>query len=138
MLIQNNQYFNAGVAMAFRIDSLQRAINSSRFSPLQLNEETGTLNYEVIFSSCNSLLNEAWSKLEQKEKDLGEKTRKLIQEFMEKFPILIRNNKGEVKVNNNNFKRLMEMLDFYEKLNKTFLDNHNLNAPTMNKDLRGL
>lgn len=125
--------FNAGIAQTERIDSIRRAIISSRFNPLSLNEDTGTFNYEVIISSCDILLNEAWAKLSPKEKILGENTRKLIRRFLEVNPPLKKTSAG-IRINNENYKKLLELLNYYEQLTQTFLDAHNLGNPNLEED----
>lgn len=125
--------FNAGVAQVERIDSIRRAIISSRFNPLGLNEETGTFNYEVIISSCDILLNEAWAKLSPKEKTLGENTRKLIRRFLEINPPIKKTSSG-LRINNESYKKLLELLNYYEQIIQIFLDAHNLGNPSLDED----
>lgn len=127
--------FNAGVALAERIDSLQRALNAARYNPLAYNFEVGKFNYEIMVISCDGLLNEVWSKLDEKERVYGERIRKLILGFMESNPITSTKSKdGEIKVNTMNFKKFMALVDLYEKTDKIFLDEHNLNSPNFDDD----
>ena len=60
--------FNAGVAFAERLDSLQRAINMARFNLVALNPTTGTYNFEVMKSALDSLFREAEPKCSDAEK----------------------------------------------------------------------
>jgi len=129
--------FNAGVAMAERIDSLQRAINAARFNPLMPNPETGTFNYEIMISSNDGLFKEAWSKLTADERKIGDRIKKAVYKAIEMNPPIVKNSEG-LKINYQNYKKLLEMLDLYEKLNRQFLENHDLNAPNVDKGLRGL
>ena len=126
--------FNAGVAMAERIDFLQRAINSSRFNPLALNPETQTFNYQVMIDANDALLNEAWSKLTETERKEARRMRKLVKDFILMKPIVSKSNKGELRVNNENYAKFMELIDLYEKLNKELLDSHSLNSPDSDDD----
>lgn len=126
--------FNAGVAMAERIDFLQRAINAARFNPLAMNPETQTFNYQIMIDANDALLNEAWSKLTEKEKTQARRIRKLVKEFVMIKPIVSRSNKGEMRVNNENYLRFMELIDIYEKINKELLDAHSLNSPDSDDD----
>jgi len=129
--------FNAGVALTERIDALQRAINSARFNPLAMNTDTGTYNYMVMINANDGLLDEAWAKLSPHEKIQGSKIKNLIKDFVElNPPITIF--KGELTVNKKNLKGIMALLDMYCKMNKEFLDNHNLNAPDDEWDNEGL
>lgn len=125
--------FNAGVALAERIDSMQRALNASRFNPLAPNMETGRFGFEVMISANDSLLNECWAKLTPNEQKEGERMRKLVHLFIKLMPPVTKIN-NELKVNNKNYEDLLNLLDMYEKMNKTFLDAHDLNAPNKDED----
>jgi hypothetical protein len=125
--------FNAGVAQTERIDSLQRAINAARFNLVAVNYDTGTFNYEVIISACDGLMNEAWAKLDASEKTFSERIRGTVKKFIEANPPFKKNN-GEVKVSNENFKKMSELLDLYEKTTKRMLDSHDLNSPNRDDD----
>jgi len=121
--------FNAGVAFAERIDSLQRAINAARFNPLALNPDTGTFNYEIMQSALDSLLNTSWGKLNRDEKEFGERMRKVVKAFIKSNPPITKSGNGEPKISKQNYEKLVELLDFYEKVIQVFYDNHNLNNP---------
>jgi hypothetical protein len=129
--------FNAGVALAERIDALQQAINGARFNPLAPNMETGRFNFEIMVSANDSLLNECWAKLNPTEKNKGDRVRKVVMMFLRMNPPITRVN-SELRVNKKNYENLMEILDIYEKMNKDFLDAHDLNAPNKEDDDDGL
>jgi hypothetical protein len=126
--------FNAGVAQVQRIDSLQKAINASRFNPLMRNLEVGRFNYEIMISSNDALLFEAWSKLSSEEQKEGERIKSIIHEFIEFHPVVSQKNNGELIVIKENYKQFMELIDIYEKINKTLLEKHDLNSPSRDED----
>ena len=125
--------FNAGVAMAERLDAMQRAINVSRFNPLAPNPQTGKFGYEVMLSANDSLLNECWAKLSKSEQTEGVRMRKIVHLFIKLRPPITKINQ-ELKIKHQNYEELLELLDAYEKMNKTFLDKHDLNAPNRDED----
>src|SRR5437867_4355431 len=117
--------FNAGVAQAERIDSLQRAINAARFNPQDFNVETKTFHYQIIISSLNGLMMEAWSKLDNKEQIFLSKLDKLINDFIKVNPV-INQNYGiktgmEFSWNSDNYRKLLYLLSLYEKTIKEYL-----------------
>ena len=126
--------FNAGIALTERIDSLQRAINAARFNPLQTNQDTMTLNYEVMVSANEGLLAEAWAKLNKEEQALADKIRLTIRQVLEVYPPISQDKNGEAQLNPQNYQKFLELINFFEKKNKEFLDTHNLNAPNQDYD----
>lgn len=125
--------FNAGVAQTERIDSLQRAINMARFNLLAVNPETGTFNYEITIAAIDGLLEEGKPKFQDKEKDNADKIRKLVHSFVEIFPPIANSQQGW-KISKDNYKKLTELLTFYESTIKEYLDAHNLNNPDSDDD----
>lgn len=125
--------FNAGVAQTERLDSLQRAINMARFNPLSMNMDTGTYNYQVMINANDCLLNECWAKLKKDEKTYGDRIKLLVHQTVELYPPVTYGKDG-AKVNVNNYKKFMEVINIYEKTTKTFLDTHNLNSPNVDDD----
>lgn len=134
--------FNAGVAQAERIDSLQRAVNMARFNPQEINQDTRTFNYQVMISSLDSLAMEAWSKATAAEQKLLTSMNSVIHSMSNAFPILIENmnHRGQMELewDVNNFNKLMKTLMIYEKIIKDVLDAHSLNSPTKDDDDDGL
>lgn len=130
--------FNAGVALAERIDMMQKAINMARFNPLAVNPETQTYNYQIMLEANNSLLAEAWAKLTEKEQVEADKIFKLANGFEKIFPIVNNNSNGTVTINRQNFEKFKYILTHYERKNKIYLDEHSLNAPNMDDDDEGL
>lgn len=126
--------FNAGVLLTQRIDFLQRAMNAARFNPIAMNEETGTFNYEVMLNAMDSLLNESWAKLTDKEQEKGKRISKIVHDFIKLNPIVTPNKDGGFKVNRLNLDKFMEIIDIYEKTNKVLLDAHSLNSPDSDDD----
>lgn len=126
--------FNAGIAQTIRIDDLQQKLNLARFNPLAQDLEIGRFNYEIMVSACDGLLQESWAKLSPKEKEEGDRLRKLVSLFIDVFPIYTQTKDGKTKVNYQNYRKFMELINLYEKKNKIFLDDHNLNAPNYEDD----
>jgi len=129
--------FNAGVLLTSRLHELQATINMCRYNPMAPNLQTGRFNYEVMISALDSLLNECWAKLSPTEQKEGYRMQNLINKFVKFRPPITTANK-ELKVNNKNHEDLMKLLDLYEKMIKTFLDTHDLNAPNREEDDEGL
>jgi hypothetical protein len=125
--------FNAGIALTERIDALQRAMNASRFNPLARNFDVGKFNYEVMITSLDGLLMEAWAKMSDPERKDAARIKNLVYNFLEVNPI-ITNQNGQTKINMQNYKKFMQLIDVYEKKVKIYLDGHNLNAPNMDED----
>src|SRR3990167_5266353 len=80
--------FNAGIAQSERIHHLQEQINLSRHNPFLINPMTMTYSFQNIISSLNGLLMEAWGKLNQGERALGNKLRQAIEIILIKYPIV--------------------------------------------------
>ena len=133
----SKSFFNAGVAQVERIDALQRALNGARFNLLAFNSETMTPNYETFLNSLDGLFSESWSKLNKDEKKEGLKMKQTIREFLQMFPIIEVNvirGKEEKSINYANFKKLLPMLDLYERKIKEYLDEHSFNSPNRDDD----
>jgi len=131
--------FNAGIALAERIDSLQRALNASRFNLRGFNQETGTFNYEVMINALDGLLLEAWAKLDKQEKIDAERVRKLTHDCINHYPPMEqsgseRSGSSGFKMNQKNFDKLKNLLLIYEKKMKEYLDEHALNSPNRDDD----
>ena len=129
--------WNAGKFLTERLDSMQRAINASRFNPLAPNPETGKFGFEVMISANDSLLNECWAKLSSTEQEEGYRMRKIVHLFVKLRPPISRIN-NELKVHNKNYEELLELLDAYEKMIKGFLERTELNSPNRSDDDDGL
>jgi hypothetical protein len=129
--------FNSAALMMVRLDELQKAINSARLNLLAMNSDTSTYNYMVMINANDGLLDEAWAKLTPEEKLKGNRIKVLIKDFVETNPPITMF-KNELYVNKKNLNELMVLLDIYCKLNKEFLDAHNLNTPDDEWDEEGL
>lgn len=129
--------FNAGVALAIRLDSLQKALNAARFNLQQFNPETETFNYQIMIDSLNSLRMESWSKLDKDEKVNLQRVDKLVKSFIKfRAPIneITTTTGKSYSWNPENFTALVELLDIYERLIKDALDRHALNSPNRDDD----
>ena len=125
--------FNAGVAMAKRIDDLQQKLNAARFNPLMLNASTGTYNYEVMIKCCDGLISEAIGKMNDVEKTVVAKIQEIIGMY-QKCYLVIKKTKDGDKINLINFEKLFPLINYYEVYAKTVLDNHNFNSPDFDND----
>lgn len=129
----NKSFFNAGMAMAERIDSLQRALNAARFNPLAINEELSKPNFEIMKSACDGLVNECWGKMTVDERKEATSLKKVSDDFLIYKKILIQKG-NDVKINNDNYRSFMILLDMYEKKCKVYLEAHDLNSPNKPTD----
>ena len=111
----SKSFFNAGMAMAERIDGLQRAINAARFNPLALNGELQKYNYEIMCSSCDGLLKECWGKLTPTEKTEARKIKEATEGFLQYFPVIMKR-KDDIKINYENYRNARcEKKTYYHK-----------------------
>lgn len=129
--------FNAGVALAQRLDTLQKTINSARYNLTMVNILTGTYNYEVMIQSVNSLLSEAWGKMNEKEQEEGLRIRDAVVNSTDNYPLIEMKKDKDGNVNpvenKANKARFLKAFDLYERKVKEYLEAHDLNAP--NRDL---
>lgn len=134
--------FNAGVALAERIDSLQRAMNAARFNPRDFNPETKTFNFQIFISAADGLAMEGWSKFDRKEREMVSRVRAVIKKFQENKPSYYydagMDGETEFMWNEKNFDILMRLLEIYEKTIKDSLEHHDLNSPNKDDDDDGL
>lgn len=130
---ERQSLFNAGVAMAERIDALQRALNAARFNPLAFNPGTGTYNFEIMIRSCDGLISEAIGKMNDKEKESVKLIQQIIIDYQKFYPIF-RNTKDGLKINMTNWEKLYPLIKHYEIYSKGVLDNHNFNSPDFDSD----
>ena len=128
--------FNAGVAKAERIDSLQRALNASRFNLTLPNFDTGTYNYDVMLTCLETLRLEAWAKGTKVERVYLDKIRKHIDEIKEKYcpykECYNIDGERELVWDNKKLNIIKKILVRYEEIIRDVLDAHALDAP--NKD----
>jgi len=126
--------FNAGVAQTERIDALQRAINSAKFSPLMRNFETGTFNFEIMISAADCLGREGWDKFSKAEQEDLAKCEELCKNWVRTFFPVSMDKSGQFKINPKHYESFLQLYDIWEKKLKTLLGKHNLNAPTRDED----
>jgi hypothetical protein len=130
--------FNAGVALAERIDSLQRALNAVRFNLRRYNIETETFNFKVFIDALDGLKMEAWSKLTKDERKELTKIKELIESTLRYLsPVESHINlHGEIQYDwdEKNFTSLEKILFIYERKIKEALDRHNFNSPNADDD----
>ena len=137
----SNSQFNAGLLQMKRIHEIQDLLNRASLNPLAFNEELGVYNYQIIFSSTCSLLNEASPKLGKDERKDAEKLRNGIREFIVKFPIYelkkdikAGSNYSTNSLNKKHWQILLDWLQTYETLIRNLLDKHQLNSPNKEDD----
>jgi hypothetical protein len=81
-----------------------------------------------MINANDGLLDEAWGKLTDTERDKGLRIKKLVKDYAETNPPIVMRN-GELVINRKSYSNLMTILDIYCQLIKDFLDSHNLNTP---------
>lgn len=129
--------FNAGIAAAERLDSLQRVINSARFNPLLVQPETQTYKFQVMKDAIDGLVGEGRAKFSEAEQLECNKLKDLVELFL-KYNYPITPTKDGPKVNPLYYEKLMKLLCIYENKVKGFLDIHNLNNPNAEDDYNTL
>lgn len=125
--------FNAGLLQMQRIHVLQDRINNAWLNPLAQNNEFGVWNYNVIYNSCNSLLQEVSSKLSDKEKEEGFNTKNIIDNFMIKNPVHTEKNRI-IKINLDTWNILKRILYKYETIVREYLDKHGMSSPEIEEE----
>lgn len=126
--------FNAGVAQAERIDSLQRAINAARFNPLMMNPETGTFNYQVLIDSADNLISEGWGKFTDEERKQAALMLRVIKSYAEVFRPVEVDGEGKLQFNMKNYDRIMAYFTLLDRKIKELYDAHDLNSPSKGYD----
>lgn len=126
--------FNEAFLKMYRINKLQDAINNSNISPLAWNVNLNVYNYQILFSSLNGLLMEAWSKLNPKEKEDAGNMKSAIESAMKKYPIYeTRKNvaigKTETKLNKRNWETISKWLFKYEVMVREMLGRTGYDSP---------
>jgi len=124
--------FNGGVALAERTDQLWRTINATRYNPTNYDYEAGRFNYEIMLTTADIILRQAWGKLTDTERKEGDRYSKILNDFILKKPIVTFNNKQMLKINSQNLLTFLKLFDAYEKKLKIYYEEHDLDSP--NKD----
>jgi hypothetical protein len=120
--------YNSGASSVERIHSLLSGINIARQNPLAMNAETGTMNFQVMVTCNDGLVDEAWGKLTEPERKIVTKIHELNKMALKIFPPISKIN-GDWVVNQENYEKLMDIIDKYCQINRDFLDAHNLGNP---------
>lgn len=126
--------FNAGVALAERIDGLRRAINAAKYNPTAFNPEVGKFNFEIMVTSADNLLDEAWGKLTDKERLEGDKYSKLINQQLLVKPIIIGIGSKDPKINKDNLQKFLVLFTLYERRIRVYYEEHDLDSPNKEYD----
>lgn len=126
--------FNAGIAQTERMDALQRAIIQAKFNPLMRNMETGTYNYENLLPAADSMIDEAWGKLNEKERALTLRMYNVLYNLNKYFPPVSLNRKNEPQINKVNYERYISFFGLLHRKLKDLYDIHELNSPSKEVD----
>lgn len=131
--------FNEGSLQMQRIHMLQERVNLSNLNPLNFYPESNFYGYQVIFNSLNSLFAECSSKLDDKEVEEGKTMRRRINMLLIIRPVhhYIENpvtHTKEIKVNQQSWRIIKEMLFEYELLIRKLLEVHNLTSPKVESE----
>lgn len=133
--------FNAGLLQMKRLHEVQDLLNRASLNPLAYNEEIGVYNFQIMFSSITTLLNESSAKLGATERKEAEALREGIRSFLTEKPIFemtqdvkVGGSKSVIRFNKKNWNILEKYLIQYQTLVRKQLDAHNLNSPNQEDD----
>ena len=129
--------FNEASFKMRRIHDLQERLNTLWVSPLAMNQIYFMWNYELIYATLLSLMQEVKTKLSKKEKTIMDKNRDDIDDFLichkphqEKRDESPRNRSGKnIILINNNWVKLRRMLQDFESDIRQLADDHGLGSP---------
>lgn len=125
--------FNAGVAFAIRIDSLQKEINVAKFNPLAVNPMTGTFNYKNLIAALDCLISEGWGKFTVDERKESLRLLAVLIKMDKYFPPVMSEGE-EASLHQENFDKFIEIYGLAERKIKEFYDEHDLNSPSRDED----
>ncbi len=127
--------FNAALYQMNRLHVLQTRINDAHVNPLAINMEFGIYNFELILSSCNSLLQEVYPKLKTNEKKDLLSYKKVLEQAMKENPIIETKTKKThphtkyQELNQHHWAVLEEWIFTYELKVRQGLEKHGMNSP---------
>ncbi len=127
--------FNAALYQMNRLHVLQTRINDAHVNPLAINMEFGIYNFELILSSCNSLLQEVYPKLKTNEKKDLLNYKKVLEQAMKENPIIETKTKKThphtkyQELNQHHWAVLEEWIFTYELKVRQGLEKHGMNSP---------
>lgn len=125
---------NGGIFQVIRLHELQDMINRCWRNPLAFNTEEGSFNFELIFSSSQSMLSEVWPKLEVSDKKESLKLSSWIEQQLILNPIYRFQNErgGEPKIIKDNWLIMKKALQYFDLIVRGYLEQHGLTNPSMN------
>lgn len=138
--------WNEGNFKNLRLHEAQEWINNGKISPFELSDDRTKFNFQIWKSGIDILYGEGQSKYSSEEIDEVEGMKKLCETIIEIKPPTIRvtehsieGRKDKLIPNQENQKKIKELLEKYEFVVKKYNDDHGLS--TRNKeeeDWRGL
>ena len=126
--------FNPAALKMRRIDKAETLLNEINGNLLAFNPEYGVYNFELKFSTCDSLYLEVESKLNEDEKKEGESLRVALKQLMKKYKVYEERRdkvypyKKIIKLNESHWKVIEKWLFRYEKLVRALLDKHGMDT----------
>lgn len=125
--------FNAGVGQALEVRGIQNMLNKAKLDLLAINmnpEYPQIINYELVFGLLTGMFREVEPKCTTKEKDKITALMNTAEKFIEKYPIVSQNNRGQTNIDANALKVYKKILADYEVEIRLALDTHELNSPS--------
>ena len=118
--------YNAGLAQVLRLDEIFQKINRLNQDLLGLDPETGDENYKVKFNCCVVIFLEIKYKLNQPQRDLGDKWVKILEDYIAKFPIRRKKLRGgrptgDITFIDENWQKIKKALYLFETLVRDFV-----------------
>lgn len=134
MAVDQKASFHEGYEQVTRIGELKNDINKVRKNPLAFNTETNCYNYEVYFSDLCSLFYEGNAKFNETEQKQVLYLKKLVEDTFLFFPphktvIKESTRKRVTVVKTENWRKVREMLEVFERYILQKLDAHGLGNP---------
>jgi len=126
--------FNAGMLQMTRLHSLQEKINGCNLNPLAYDSDASVFNFEIIFSCNNSLLEEAWPKLSEKEQKKAILLKTALNNFLKKYPIYEKRRRKGLQLNECHWEIISEWLCKYSLMIRDLLNKHRLSSPDDDDD----
>jgi len=134
---QGNDYkvseFNSAALKMIRLNKIQDTINQVNGNLLMFNVNFGLYNYVLKKNMIESLLQEVESKLDDQERKDAVFAQKVINDFMETYPIMQKGKQGYFSNNQltphpENWKKLQQLLFAYESLVRKLIDAHGMDT----------
>ncbi len=128
--------FNGAILQTQRMHALQDKINFCNLNPLVFDASLNAYNYEILFSCMRSLFKECRPKLNDKDREQGDKESLAIIYFMKTYPVKkkvtnVRGGKESVVINFSVWNTLEKALEDFEKNVREYLNKTNYNSPSV-------